>query len=88
MAAELEPEYVDYREPSDGLEPFWLHLPRLRRRLAEHGLHLVTDADLRVLGCAGAIERSWLELDAAHPIESNAKRMFAIAELARRGEKP
>lgn len=88
MAAEREPEYVDYREPSDGLEPFWLHLPRLRRRLAEHGLHLVTDVDLRVLEAVKLVPDTWLEMAVGSSQITRGLAPLAAAELARRGEKP
>jgi hypothetical protein len=41
MADERAPPlYIDYR-PGDETGPFWLHLPRLRRLLAAHGLSVV-----------------------------------------------
>jgi len=76
MTDEEAPEYVNYR--CDPMDPFWLHLPKLRERLAAHGLHVVSAADKAVLEACQC-----LELDEAPHKLMGAWHVWE-AELARR----
>lgn len=60
-------------------------LNKVKTLLARHGLHLVTEADLRVLEACAAMTAEGIDSASDHSVSVNA--LFE-AELARRGEKP
>lgn len=84
MAAEREPEEWElkysFHLPRASMRSW---LPSLKELLGQFGLHLMTDADLRVLeGC------SKLDLGEVRYLAKHHEHDWAHAELARRGEKP
>ena len=73
-----------------GCDEFWVRVDDMRALLAKHGLHLVTDADLRVLEAMRRLEDEDLDVFAGSDQDQHDRLVsFADAiELARRGEKP
>lgn len=80
MAAEREPEFVTWAGS--------IKLSQLREMLFErHGLHLVTDADMRVLDAMAKAPLQQLSNRAELEFPGNWLHDVCDAELSRRGEK-